>query len=548
MINNILKLKRPKWNSITYNIVFAAFISTVQNIAYYRQISHLVAMSSWVDILFVLTMPIVIFSVLNILFTLLAMPYLRPLVVAFFLLSGAAVQYFMLSYGIIIDRTMIQNVFETTAAESFSLITPQYIIWLMSLGVLPAFLALWIKIKPTKLTWFNIGTRFFSIVLSLFAILLIATFFYKDYASLMRNNKELVKSLTPSNIIVAIHSYYKHKAMDNLPLIQIGLDAHKKPSAETATKKDLVILIVGETSRAENFSLGGYAKETNPLLAHDNIVYFDHTSSCGTSTGVSVPCMFSNMPRTSYNEQLASHQEGVLDILQHAKINVLWNENDGGCKGVCDRVPSRDITALDLPGLCTGGVCYDEALFNGLEDYINNLKGDGIIVLHTMGSHGPTYYKRYPQTFNKFTPACDTNQIQNCSREELTNTYDNTILHVDYIVDRAINELKRHQDKFNTALVYLSDHGESLGENGIYLHSMPYSIAPEQQTHIPMLMWLSKGYQQQFAIKDSCLRTNAKQRTFSQDNLFHTLLGMFDIDTKEYQSQLDILQPCRGNS
>ncbi|WP_033570869.1 phosphoethanolamine transferase EptA [Dickeya undicola] len=542
------RLSRPVWSSFTYNLVFAAFITLIQNIAYYRQVSHLVAISTWRDGLFLATMPVVIFAVLNILFTLLVISWLRQGVIALLLVGGAAVQYFMINYGIIIDRTMMQNVFETNMAESMALVTPQYLLWLTLLGLVPALGALWVKIKPTPFSWIAVGSRCFSILMSVVAILLVATFFYKDYASLMRNNKELVKSLTPSNIIFANISYYRHHAQANLPLVQIGLDAHKKPLPNSDAKKNLVVLVVGETSRAENFSLGGYSKPTNPRLTKDNVVYFGQTTSCGTSTGVSVPCMFSDMPRTGYDEQLAAHEEGLLDVLQHAGVNVRWQENDGGCKGACDRVPSTDITALNLPGQCIDGECHDEALFNGVEDYINQLNNDGIIVLHTMGSHGPSYYQRYPDAFRKFTPTCDTNQIQTCSQESLINTYDNTILYVDYIVDKAINVLKEHQDKFNTALVYLSDHGESLGEDGIYLHSMPYAVAPTQQTHIPMLMWLSGGYQQQFSINDSCIRRQAGQQRFSQDNLFHTVLGMFNIATTEYQAPLDILQPCRGTS
>ncbi|WP_027710755.1 phosphoethanolamine transferase EptA [Dickeya chrysanthemi] len=544
----LISISRPTWSCFTYNLVFAAFITLIQNIAYYRQVSHLVAVDSWRDGLFLATMPIVIFAVLNILFTLLVIRWLRQGVVALLLIGGAAVQYFMINYGIIIDRTMMQNVFETNMAESMALVTPQYLLWLTLLGIVPAIGALWIKIQPTPLSWIAIGSRFFSIMMSIVAILLVATFFYKDYASLMRNNKELVKSLTPSNIILAGISYYRHHAQANLPLVQIGLDAHKNSPSTGDGKKNLVILVVGETSRAENFALGGYSKPNNPRLTNDNVIYFKQTSSCGTATGVSVPCMFSGMPRTGYDDQLAAHQEGLLDILQRAGVSVRWQDNDGGCKDVCNRVPTQDVTTLNLPGLCIDGECHDEALFQGVDDYINQLNNDGIIVLHTMGSHGPAYYQRYPEAFRKFTPTCDTNQIQTCSQESLINTYDNTILYVDYIVDKAINVLKEHQDKFNTALVYLSDHGESLGEDGIYLHSMPYAVAPTQQTHIPMLMWFSGGYQQQFAINDSCMRKQADQQRFSQDNLFHTVLGMFNIATKEYQAPLDILQPCRGTS
>ncbi len=235
----------------------------------------------------------------------------------------------------------------------------------------------------------------------------------------------------------------------------------------------------------------------------------------------------------------------MLDIIQRAGINVLWNDNDGGCKGACDRVPHQNVTALNLPDQCINGECYDEVLFHGLEEYINNLQGDGVIVLHTIGSHGPTYYNRYPPQFRKFTPTCDTNEIQTCTKEQLVNTYDNTLVYVDYIVDKAINLLKEHQDKFTTSLVYLSDHGESLGENGIYLHGLPYAIAPDSQKQVPMLLWLSEDYQKRYQVDQNCLQKQAQTQHYSQDNLFSTLLGLTGVETKYYQAADDILQTCR---
>ncbi|MBG6246882.1 MULTISPECIES: phosphoethanolamine transferase EptA [Symbiopectobacterium] len=542
-------LSRPEWTSIGYVLFFSAFITLVQNVAYYRQTMHLLDFSQRATLPFFLSMPLVIFAVLNIVFTLFAIPYLRQWAIAALLIAGASVQYFMLNYSIIIDRTMIQNVMETNVSESVDLLTPQLALWVLLFGVLPAGFALWVKIKPTAFTMISMGQRFLIIALSVLIILLVATLFYKDYASLMRNNKELVKSITPSNVIAANLSYFKHRALANQPLVQIGLDAHQGPRPANANgKKNLIILVVGETARAENFSLGGYSKETNQQLKKANVIYFPNTQSCGTSTGVSVPCMFSNMPRTQYDAALASHQEGLLDIVQRAGINVLWQENDGGCKGVCDRVPSKDIPSIAAPGLCSGGECYDEALFIGVGEHINQLNSDAIIVLHTIGSHGPAYYKRYPEAFKHFTPTCDTNQIQNCSREALTNTYDNTLLYLDNTLNHVIELLKNHQDKFNTALVYLSDHGESLGEDGVYLHTMPYAVAPSQQTHIPMLMWLSHDYQQQFAVQETCLRQRAQTQSYSQDNLFHTILGMLNVTTNEYQPEWDILKGCRDKT
>lgn len=205
------------------------------------------------------------------------------------------------------------------------------------------------------------------------------------------------------------------------------------------------------------------------------------------------------------------------------------------------------MTRLDLPGECIDGECYDDVLFHGLDDYINQLKGNGIIVLHTIGSHGPTYYHRYPAQFRRFVPTCDTNQIQDCSREQLVNTYDNTLLYVDYIVDKAINVLKSHQDRFTTSLVYLSDHGESLGENGVYLHGMPYAIAPEEQKHVPMLIWLSPDYQQRHAVAMDCMNKLTKNK-WSQDNLFSTVLGLTGTVTREYVPGDDILTACRSTN
>jgi lipid A ethanolaminephosphotransferase len=371
-------------------------------------------------------------------------------------------------------------------------------------------------------------------------------FFYKDYASLIRNNHQLLKSLSPSNFIAASLSYYNHRERANLPLVKIGEDAHQRPQMLNGPKKNLTILVVGETSRTANFSLGGYPRPTNPLLAEEDVVYFPDVASCGTSTAVSVPCMFSNMPRRHYDDALATHQEGLLDIIQRAGLSVLWHENDGGCKGACDRVPNRDMTALNLPGMCIKGECYDEVLFHGLETYIKQLQGNGVIVLHTIGSHGPTYNHRYPPAFSKFTPTCETKQIQECSQEQLINTYDNTILYADYIVDKAIELLKAHQEKFTTSLVYLSDHGESLGEKGVYLHGLPYAIAPEFQTRVPLLIWLSPDYQQRYAVDYTCLNRLATSQKYSQDNLFSTMLDMTGVQTREYVAADDLLATCRN--
>jgi lipid A ethanolaminephosphotransferase len=533
---------------VTFIILFSIYISVFLNLAFYRQAYSLIPLNELKNILFLFSMPLVAFSVINIVVTIASFLWLDRITIALFIFVSATAQYFIQHYGIILDRSMITNMVDTTPAESMALLTPKMIVVIFFTGIFMAVLAFWPAFKKSVPVWKGVLERALSLVISVVLIAVIAMLFYKDYASLFRNNHELVKSLSPSNFIAASLSYYNHRERANLPLVKIGEDAHQLPHMLNGPKKNLTILVVGETSRAANFSLGGYSRPTNPLLAEDDVVYFPDVSSCGTSTAVSVPCMFSNMPRKHYDDALASHQEGLLDIIQRAGLSVLWNENDAGCKGACDRVPNQDMTALNLPGMCIKGECYDEVLFHGLEEYIKQLQGNGLIVLHTIGSHGPTYNHRYPPAFRKFTPTCETKQIQECSQAQLINTYDNTILYADYIVDKAIELLKAHQDEFTTSLVYLSDHGESLGEKGVYLHGLPYAIAPEAQTRVPLLIWLSPDYQQRYAVDYKCLSQQATTQKYSQDNLFSTMLGITGVQTREYVSSDDIVASCRNKS
>lgn len=539
-------ISQPVMHRVTFIILFSIYISVFLNLAFYRQAYSLIPLNELKNILFLFSMPLVAFSVINIVVTIASFLWLDRITIALFIFVSATAQYFIQHYGIILDRSMITNMVDTTPAESMALLTPKMIVVIFFTGIFMAVLAFWPAFKKSVPVWKGVLERALSLVISVVLIAVIAMLFYKDYASLFRNNHELVKSLSPSNFIAASLSYYNHRERANLPLVKIGEDAHQLPHMLNGPKKNLTILVVGETSRAANFSLGGYSRPTNPLLAEDDVVYFPDVSSCGTSTAVSVPCMFSNMPRKHYDDALASHQEGLLDIIQRAGLSVLWNENDAGCKGACDRVPNQDMTALNLPGMGIKGECYDEVLFHGLEEYIKQLQGNGLIVLHTIGSHGPTYNHRYPPAFRKFTPTCETKQIQECSQAQLINTYDNTILYADYIVDKAIELLKAHQEEFTTSLVYLSDHGESLGEKGVYLHGLPYAIAPEAQTRVPLLIWLSPDYQQRYAVDYKCLSQQATTQKYSQDNLFSTMLGITGVQTREYVSSDDIVATCRN--
>lgn len=288
-------------------------------------------------------------------------------------------------------------------------------------------------------------------------------------------------------------------------------------------EKKLLIFVVGETARAKNYSLGTYMQnDTNFYTKQDGVIFFDNFSSCGTSTAISLPCMFSLMKRDNFNTN--AHQENVLDVLQKVGISVSWyGNNSGGCKGVCNRILDTKIIAEP----------FDESLLNLFKEKLEHLVEQNIIILHLQGSHGPTYYKRYPNNFNRFTPTCETNELAKCSQESLINTYDNTLLYTDFILSEIIKSLQT-KTEYKTALLYVSDHGESLGENGIYLHGMPYIFAPKEQTHIPAIFWSNDSTLMQLA-------TKYKNFELSHDNLFATILGFFQVQTKDYFASDDFL-------
>lgn len=533
----------------TFAIGLALFQATILNLAFYLQIFHYITLTSLHDMLFAASMPVVIFCVIFAFLNTLIFPLLAKVMSVLLLLIGAPLTYFMITFNIIINHNMLMNALGTDESEAMSLMTPMLFVYVLFLGILPAVVVCLIKIKPIGKMIPYLIRRILAAISPFIVVMLIALVLYKNYAAFFRNHPMIQRYLLPSNYIGALYSHYTYLKNANLPFITIGEDAYIASKHPHETKKTLMVLIVGETARAQNFSLNNYHKQTAPKLEKEaNLINFKHTSSCGTSTAHSVPCMFSNMNRVDYNATKAAHQANVLDILKQVGITLLWQENDGGCKGVCHRIQTTDVTEKfkTHSPLCGNGTCFDEILLSGVDDHIAKLNNtDALIVLHMIGSHGPNYYHRYPKAFAVFKPSCDTNKINQCDKDVLINTYDNTLLYTDYFIASTVDLLKKYQKAYNVVMLYMSDHGESLGENGVYLHSMPYSFAPKEQTHIPFFVWASPAFFKQKRIDFSCMKTRADTEAFSHDHLFHTLLGIFNITTKEYQKNLDIFDPCR---
>ena len=368
----------------------------------------------------------------------------------------------------------------------------------------------------------------------------------------MRNHKEMRFLITPANLFwstaVVVREDTRAAAR---PREVMGADARRSTGARPAGARPLrVLLVVGETARAANWGLNGYSRATTPqLAARSDVVSFQSVTSCGTNTEVSLPCMFSPLGRRHYDEERIRSSDSLLHVLQRAGIEVFWRDNQSGCKGVCDGLPNELVSAATAPAACVGARCLDEGLLHNLNDRLRHHFGDAsvadqLVVLHQLGNHGPAYDSRYPDAFRRFVPVCASADLQRCSREQIVNAYDNALLYTDHVLARTIESLQQQSATHDTALLYVSDHGESLGEQGLYLHGMPYAIAPAVQTQVPMLLWLSPGFAQRQRLDLPCVRARALQPA-SHDNLFHTLLGMLAVDTALYERDADLLAACR---
>ncbi|WP_439112582.1 phosphoethanolamine transferase [Hydrogenophaga sp.] len=487
------------------------------------------------------------------LLSLIVWPFAYRLLASALVVVTAFNTHFMLQYGAVIDPTMLANVLQTDAREVRDLLSPALLFTVLLVAGVPLW---WIWRRPLrtrrwlKQTGHNAGGAVLGLLLVLVATLLT----YQSLASLMRNHKDLRYMINPLNSVYAA----TRLAADQLPhqvraLQPVGEDAQLGATYAQQAKPPLLLLVVGETARAQNWGLSGYERPTTPALARwqaqGDLVNFSQVRSCGTNTQVSVPCLFSPLTRAQGGDKPAEH-ESLLDVLQRAGLAVLWLDNQSGCKGVCDRVPSASTRERQLPGLCEGGECYDEAMLHGLDERIAALDPQRrvrgvVLVLHQMGSHGPAYFKRTPANRKPFMPECASNTLSDCAPDQLVNAYDNTVAYTDHFLDQTLNWLQQRASSgtHDTGLIYLSDHGESLGENGLYLHGVPYAFAPQQQTHVPMVTWLSPGLQQRTGLRSDCLRARADQ-ALSHDHLFHSVLGLLDVRTQAYQPALDLFEPC----
>ncbi len=520
----------------------ALFLLVFTNASLWAAIFRLYRDALPANLFFLLSLFVLLAALVYLFLSLVNFRYLLKPVLVTLLLISSVVAYFMDTYGVMIDRSMIQNALGTDTHEVLELVSFKAVMYLLLLGVLPSILVVRVQVFYGTLRR-QLATNLVSVLLSLALIAGMLFPFYKDYSSLARNNRHLRNLINPVNYLHAVSAQIRSMSRSVIKVQPIDTTARLAETASRNGRHNLLVLVIGETARAENFSLNGYKRKTNPLLEAMDVIYFNNVYSCGTATAVSLPCMFSRFGRDEYTDYKGKAYENLLDLLSRAGVKVLWRENNTGCKGVCRRIEHQDMSHLKIKGICAHGECLDSVLLYRLQQYIDTLDRDAVIVLHQNGSHGPTYYLRYPRQFSRFTPVCATNQLQKCSRQKLVNVYDNTILYTDYLLAQLIRLLQKNTDRFSTAMLYLSDHGESLGENGFYLHGMPYMIAPKEQKHVPFLAWFSAGFQASHHLDLSCLRHQAGRR-YEHDSLFHSVIGLMRVESKLYNPSLDVFSGC----
>ena len=502
-----------KIKSSHFSVIFSVVNLLLYHFAFYKFVINNTDFRSLNGILLItsLTIAAIVLNALVFYIGLFLLRFIGKWILVVFFNINAIALYFIITYGVIIDRSMIGNILNTNIEESSSFLSFTLIAYIIFLGVIPSVLMFRTKIIYVKLKRFLI-----HISLALVFLLSLVYVNSPNWLWVDKNSKTLGALVMPWSYVVNTCRFYVKKNKKNKKEILL-------PNATIKNnEKSIVVLVIGESARSANFSLYGYNKNTNPLLSKIDKLHVYPAESSATYTTAGVKSILDHKETEKLYEILPNY-------LFRNGVDVIWRTTNWGEPTV---KINKYFDRNHLRKNCVNDNClYDQVLLDGFKTHILNSDKDKIfIVLHTSTSHGPTYYEKYPKKFNHFTPVCRSVELDKCSNEELINAYDNTILYTDFILASLIEELKL-LDQYNTSMIYISDHGESLGEKNLYMHGIPISIAPKEQIEIPFIVWLSN---------DSIKIKNHK--LLSQYNVFHSVLDLLDIESPVYDPKMSIFQ------
>ena len=492
------------------------------------------------SVVMLIAIPLVVFALLHLVFSLALWPVIgKPLL---WLVSCVSVfvVFAQVSFGVVFDDDMIRNIFETDISEAKSYLAFWPVLVTVTGCALVTVMATKLRInyrKPATEVLRRLGQN--AVVFTVMAVTLYSC--YAEFAATFRNNRYLKRELVPFEWVDSTLDYWAERLFpEDRSLLAIDEHPHLRDFPDVK-KQHVTVVIVGETARSDHFQYNGYPRTTNRYTQPWQPVYFPDVVSCGTATAISVPCMFSDLDREHFDVKQARHRENALDVAQRSGAEVVWIDNNSSCKGVCERVPHRRISTDSANLLCDGDYCFDAVLLAELEQELaNDRVPSKIIALHEIGSHGPTYYRRYPESFGEFVPDCPRSDIQNCEQDALVNTYDNTLLYSDYVHAEIIGLVDSQRERFHATVIYISDHGESLGDGGVYLHGLPYAFAPDEQTHVPLWIW-SNSPKPDWR---ECLRRSHAEEEITQAYIFSTLLASAGVESSTRDVSRDLIGEC----
>ena len=496
---------------LLYNIPFFNYVSQNTN-------------ESTGGIIFLQASLVIIMLALNFMLTYLSMWLLRivaRILLAIFAIINATAVYFIITYSAIINATTIENVFNTRYSEASGFFSWSLWMFIAVFGVLPALYCLMqpVVIGKAKKLGIYCGS-------SLAIILLVASLNISQTLWISQHDTELGGLLQPWSYVVntcRVISSYQDEQAEEIKLPDGTIADHEKA---------VVVLVIGESARKANFQLYGYQRDTNPLLSKQEGLKVYQATACATYTTAGTKAILEPKDSGDLYELLPNYAF-------RTGVDVSWRTSNWGEPPIHI---DEYLTDTDLSDLYQGkSNDYDDILYYGLRERIESSKKDKVlIILHTSTSHGPKYADKYPKQFEVYKPVAKNIEEGEKNIGMLINAYDNTIRYTDFLLNSLINTLREMKD-WHSAMIFISDHGESLGENKMFMHGLPMKLAPKVQYEIPFLVWTSDGFR---TYKQTSSSQDAPEgelpAVLEQHYIFHSVLNLLSIQSPAYNKDYDI--------
>ena len=516
MVRMHLKPSRQKLTASKSLFTFSSIVSLgtllLYNVPFFRYVAQHTD-ETMGGKLFLLASLVVIMLVLNFMMTYLVMWLLRVVgrvLLAVLAVINATALHFILTYGVIIDATTIENVFNTRYSEASGFFSWSLWLCILGLGVLPALYCLWQPVVYGKAKKLAVCCGS-----SLAVVLVIALMHIGQTLWISQHDTELGGLLQPWSYLVntcrVLSSQHDEQA-EEIKLADGQITDHEKA---------VVVLVIGESARKANFQLYGYQRDTNPLLSKQEGLKVYQANACATYTTAGTKAILEPIDSGDLYELLPNYAF-------RTGVDVSWRTYNWGEPPIHI---DEYLTDVDLGKMYPDvNRDYDGILFAGLRERILSSKKDKVlIILHTSTSHGPKYADKCPEEFYVYQPV-----------DNLVNAYDNTIRYTDFLLDGLINTLRGLTD-WHTAMIFISDHGESLGENNMFMHGLPMKLAPKEQYEIPFLVWTSDNFRRYKPTAQSQEAPAGElPAVLEQHYIFHSVLDLLSIQSPAYNEKFDI--------